>query len=460
MARDGVGREPAALGRSSMVECADMERRVEKRAHVASSGRSRSIETVVVGAGQAGLLMSWHLRRAGREHVVLDRRATLGGGWQDRWDAFRLVGPNWTVSLPGLDYQGDDPDEFMPRDELVAHFRRYAAAIDAPVQLETEVERLEAIDGPGSGRGSARGSARFRVSTNRGPLEARNVIVAGGPFQTPRIPGVGAGLAPEILSLHSHHYRNPAALPPGRVLVVGSGQTGVQLAEELIEAGREVILAVGRCWSAPRRYRGRDIFWWLRTLATDGRRVGASLPTADRLPSPAARFACTPQLSGHGGGHTVDLRRMAADGGVRLVGRFEGVDGTAARFRADLAESLRLGEAGFDLRLRPICDAYVAATAGDFPAHEPETVSFEPPEVTGLDLAAEGVSTVLWSSGYRPAFDWIRLPVLDDFGLPIQADGSTAIDGLSFIGTPWLVDMGSANLVGLARDAEALAARW
>ena len=305
-----------------------------------------------------------------------------------------------------------------------------------------------------------RGAARFRLTTSRGEIDARSVIVAGGPFQTPRIPAFAEGLATSIHSVHSHDYRTPDGLPPGAVLVVGSGQSGVQLAEELRAAGREVILSVGRCWRAPRRYRGRDIFWWLRTLAVDGARFGASLPTPDRLPSPAARFECNPQLSGHDGGHSVDLRRLAAERGVRLVGRFEAADGTVARFRPDLAENLRNADAGFERRLRPICEAYIAATGDAYPPDEPESFAFEPPEVTELDLAAEGVSTILWSSGYRPAFGWVALPVLDEFGLPIQAGGSTAIDGLAFLGTPWLVDMGSANLVGLIRDAEMLAARW
>lgn len=426
---------------------------------------SRSVETVVVGAGQAGLLMSWHLRQAGREHVVLDRRATLGGGWQDRWDAFRLVGPNWLVSMPGLDYQGDDPDGFMGRDELIAHYRAYAAAIDAPVELDTHVRQLEARHGGvGTGRaasGRGAGGARFRLTTSRGTIDARHVIVAGGPFQTPAIPALGGGLGPGILSLHSHDYRNPGQLPPGRVLVVGSGQSGVQLAEELAEAGREVLVSVGRCWTCPRVYRGHDIFWWLRTIATDGPRVGVSLPTPAGLSSPAGRFACNPQLSGHHGGHGVDLRRLARDGVVRLVGRFESIDGTIARFRPDLADSLAFADAQFGPRFGRLCDAYGAAAGTmDAAAELPEPIDFQPPEVPEIDLAAEGVSTVLWSSGYRPSFNWIHLPVLDEVGLPVQASGVTAVDGLSFIGTPWLVDMGSANHIGLARDAEMLAAAW
>ncbi len=413
---------------------------------------ARAVETVVVGAGQAGLLMSWHLRQAGREHVVLDRRSTPGGGWQDRWDAFRLVGPNWMVSMPGFAYRGDEPDAFMARDELIDHFRSYATAIDAPVELDTDVQSLAPLDGAGA--------ARVRLTTSKGSIDARSVIVAGGPFQTPKIPAQAAGLPPSIRSIHSHDYRSPDDLPPGAVLVVGSGQSGVQLAEELLAAGREVLVSVGHCWRVPRRYRGYDIFWWLRTLAVDGPKVGVSLPTAAGLASPAARFACNPQVSGHGGGHSVDLRRMAAEDGVRLVGRFETVDGTVARFRSDLAANLRYGDTSFDERVRPLCEAYIAGTGGDYPPDEPESHPFEPPEVTAVDLAAEGVSTVLWSSGYRPALDWIGLPVLDELGLPIQDDGATAVDGLTFIGTPWLVDMGSANLVGLIRDAESLTARW
>ncbi len=413
---------------------------------------SRSVETVVVGAGQAGLLMSWHLRQAGREHVVVDRRATLGGGWQDRWDAFQLVGPNWIISLPGFAYQGDDPDGFMGRDEIVAHYRDYAAAIEAPVELETDVLQLDGLDD--------RGSARFRLTTSRGTVDTRHVIVAGGPFQVPLIPEVARGLAPGIRSVHSHDYRRPADLPPGRILIVGSGQTGVQLAEELAEAGREVIVAVGRCWRAPRRYRGRDVFWWLRTLATDGRRSGVSLPTVDRLPSPAARFACNPQLSGHHGGHSIDLRQLARDGILRLAGRLEGIAGTTARFRPDLTESLAFADTNFDARLGSLCDAYIAATGGSFPRYEPDVVTFDPPEVTELDLAAEGVSTVLWSSGYRPKFDWIRQPVLDEMGLPLQREGVTSVGGLTFVGTPWLVDMGSASHVALARDAATISAGW
>lgn len=418
-----------------------------------AGARGRAVETAVVGAGQAGLVMSKLLRDAGREHVVLDRRAVLGGGWLDRWDDFRLVSPNWTTSVPGFNFGGDDPDGFMPRDEIVDHFRRYAAAIAVPVEPETDVTRL--VVRPAGSR-----QARFHLTTSRGTIDARHVIVAGGPFQTPRIPPAASGLDPSIAQVHAHDYRTADALPPGRVLLVGSGQTGVQLAEELSAKGREVVLSVGHCGRLPRRYRGHDAFWWLRQLGTRGRQVGTPLPTVDRLPSPAARFACNPQLSGHGGGHEVNLRRMAA-AGVRLVGRFEIADGTVARFRADLADNLRYADGFFDERLRPLFDTFAERIGLELPPGEVDTFEHDVPEVTELDLAGEGISTVLWTSGYRPAFGWIEIPIFDEFGLPRQVDGVvTGVDGLSFIGLPWLVDMGSANLIGLVRDAEALAARW
>jgi putative flavoprotein involved in K+ transport len=217
-------------------------------------------------------------------------------------------------------------------------------------------------------------------------------------------------------------------------------------------------MAVGRCGSVPRVYRGRDFFWWLRQLAMSDPEAGPTLPRVEELPGPAARFACNPQLSGHDGGHTVDLRRMSADG-VRLVGRFEGAEGTIARFAPDLAEKLRFADAFFGERLRWRFDALAERLELDAPNDEPDHFLAEPAEVTRLDLAAEGIGAILWTSGYRPSFEWIDIPILDEFGLPRQVGGVSEVPGLTFIGLPWMVDMGSANLVGLVRDAEHLAAR-
>jgi len=405
--------------------------------------------TVVIGAGQAGLIMSHHLRQAGREHLVLERRDRLGGGWQDRWDAFQLVSPNFVTDLPGFPYDGGDPDGFMTRDEIAGRVAAYAAAIDAPVALGTAVTRL--ASDPASPGG-------FLVDTNRGAVRAEEVVVATGAFHTPRIPPTA--FDPAINQLHAHDYRNDTQLPPGGVLLVGSGQTGVQLAEELHEAGRSVTLSVGHCGRVPRRYRDRDIFWWLRSLCIDGPAIGAGLPTVQELPDPRARFACNPQLSGHGGGHETNLRRFVADG-MRLVGRFQGADGHRARFAPDLAANLAFADAFFDERFRGLIERFIERAGLDLPADDrDEPVEREVPEVTELDLRAEGISTVLWTTGFAPDYGWLDLPVLDDLGVPRHERGISEVPGLTFLGLLWQHNQGSANFVGVAADADYLASRW
>jgi len=417
---------------------------------VTESALPRGVETVIVGAGQAGLTMSWHLRDAGREHLVLERRDRLGGGWQDRWDAFRLVTPNWTASFPGFAYDGDEPDGFMPRDEIADRIARYADVIDAPVLLGTAVERLER---------QSNGDRGFRLTTTRGSIDAERVVVATGGFHVPKIPPAGTGLAARVTQLHSHAYRSVEGLPAGAVLVVGSGQTGVQIAEELYEAGRRVVLSVGHCGRLPRRYRGRDSFFWLWSVRTRGHEFGTSLPTVDQLPDPRLRFACNPHLSGHAGGHDTNLRRFAAQG-VTLVGRLEAIDGEQARFAADLGTNLAFADRFFDERWRGMFETVIERSGIDAPPDDrPPQFEFEPPEVTELDLAVEGVSAIIWTSGYRLDYGWIDLPIFDANGVPMQIDGMTEIPGLSFIGLPWLRDQGSATLFGVGRDATRLADR-
>jgi putative flavoprotein involved in K+ transport len=409
------------------------------------STRPRQVETVVVGAGQAGLVMSTFLKAAGREHILLDRRETLGGGWQDRWDEFCLVTPNWVTALPEFPYDGLDPDGFMPRDSVVERMRRYAETISAPVELGTDVRRLATLDGPAGG---------FRLETNRGSIDAAHVVVAAGGFQAPRIPDVAAGLPERIVQVHSHTFRNEAALPAGRVLVVGTGQSGVQLAEELQEAGREVILSVGRTGRMPRRYRGRDIFVWIVELASRG-----LLPTVDTVTDPNVRYGGNAHLSGHGGGHDTNLRQFALDG-IRLVGRFEGIEGERIRFAPDLDANLRFADTFFDERLRKGLDTLIERAGLDAPPDDREPVDFEPPEVSGLDLAAEGVSTVLWTSGYRLDLRWIDLSIFDEIGAPRHVRGVTQVPGLTFLGLPWQHNQGSHAFFGVADDARHLAEQW
>jgi len=405
----------------------------------------RRTETVIVGAGQAGLTMSWWLQQAGREHVLIDRRTTLGGGWQDRWDAFRLVSPNWTSSFPGYRYEGDDPHGFMPRDDIARRVRDYAAVIGAPVVTGTEVTRL-----------SGRADGGFTLDTSAGSIDATNVVVAAGSFHVPRLPPQAAELPERIVQVHSSVYRSEGSLPAGAVLVVGTGQSGVQLAEELHEAGRHVVLSVGSAGRVPRRYRGRDIFRWLAGLAVHGEEVGVTLPPREGLPDPKLRFAGNPHMSGHGGGHDTNLRQFAAEG-MTLIGRVDTVNGEKLTIAPDLIQNLAFADAFFDLRFRDLAEAFIAATGIELPPDDRQPYDFEPPVLDELDLAATGVNSVLWTTGFRPSWDWIDLPIFDETGYPNQTRGVTDVPGLYFLGLLWQHNLGSATLMGVNEDAHYLA---
>ena len=403
------------------------------------------IETVIVGAGQAGLTMSWWLQQAGREHVLLERQTRLGGGWQDRWDAFRLVSPNWTASFPGYAYDGDDPHGFMPRDEIFGRVARYAQVIAAPVVLGAQVTSM-----------SARPSGGFGLETSLGPIVAANVIVATGSFHTPRIPPISANLPRRLVQLHSSSYRNESSLPQGAVLVVGTGQSGVQLAEELHDTGRQVILSVGHAGRVPRRYRGHDIFRWVGGMAIQGERLGAPLPSVESLADPRLRFAGNPHLSGHGGGHDTNLRQFAAEG-MTLIGRIESVDGERLRLAPDLAQNLAFADQFFDLRFRGPIEAYIERLGVAVTPDDRQPFVFDPPVPDEVDLAAAGVNSVLWTSGYRMEYGWIDLPIFDAAGYPRQVRGVTDIPGLYFLGLLWQHNNASATLMGPNADAAYLA---
>jgi putative flavoprotein involved in K+ transport len=406
-------------------------------------------DTAVIGAGQAGLTMSHYLSAAGRDHVVLEARSRVGGGWLDRWDAFRLVGPNWTASFPGDPYAGDEPDAFMPRDAIAGRIAGYAERIAAPVVLDARVSRVRRREVDGA----------FELDTAQGRLTAREVIVAVGGFHRPHRPAISAGLSPRVLSLHTHDYRSPDDLPPGAVLIVGSGQSGVQITEELQAAGREVYLSVGAAFRAPRRYRGSDIFWWLYQLAERGDSVGATLPSVAQLPDPRRRLAGNVQLSGHGGGHDVDLFELGA-AGVTLLGHLTGIDGEHLGIADDLRATLSFVTSTFAERIQRPIDALVAATAPDTePAIPFSIAAYEPPDVRELDLARAGISTVLWATGYRQDLGWIEPLEVDELGFARQTRGTTDVPGLSLIGGLWQHDQLSATLVGLPRDARYLAER-
>ncbi|MEQ4205533.1 NAD(P)/FAD-dependent oxidoreductase [Actinopolymorpha sp. B9G3] len=400
-----------------------------------------TVDTLVIGAGQAGLATSYWLTQASVPHLLVESRDTLGGAWHDRWDSFCLVAPNFTLVLPGMPYDGPDPDAFMPRAGVVDYLRKYAASFHAPVRFRTSVRRLAAVDGG------------LVAETDDTTFLARNVVLATGAYPVPKVPPVAGQLAPHLLQIHSQDYRRPSQLADGGVLVVGTGQSGTQIAEELHDAGREVLLAVSTCPSAPRRYRGHDVVWWLMQTFLHGAEVGVPFPTVADLPSPAARFGCDPHLSGKDGGHDISLRQFARQG-IRLYGRLERASGAAVGFSADLAERLVLAETGFDKEFRPLFDAYIDAAGIDAPPDDrPPYDDFTPETVTELDLDAAGVTTVVWATGYQLDFSWVDLPILDEWSYPRHERGVTIHPGLYAVGLPWLHSEPSSVLAGVGDDA-------
>jgi putative flavoprotein involved in K+ transport len=412
------------------------------RSAMDSKNRLEQVDTLVIGGGQAGLSTSYWLARAGIGHLVLEGRRELGGSWPDRWDGFHLVAPNYTLRLPGMHYSGPDMDAFMPRDEVVEYVKAYAAFTRAPVRLGCLVESLRASNG------------RFEASTAGSTFLANNVVLATGPYQKPKVPAAARKLPPGTRQYHSSEYRRPEHLPEGGVLVVGSGQSGAQIAEELLDAGRDVHLAVSMCWSAPRRYRGKDVIFWLMQSFLHGAEVGVAFPTVTDLPTPAARFACNPHVSGAKGGHDIHLRKLARRG-MHLYGRVEDVDGATVYFSDDLPDRLAFADKQFDEELRPLFDAYIAGAGIDAPADDrPPPDDYEPPIITEIDLEAEGIRSVVWATGYELDFSWVKLPVFDEWGYPRHERGVTEYPGLYAVGLPWLYSEPSSVFAGVGADAE------
>jgi putative flavoprotein involved in K+ transport len=410
------------------------------RGRVDARGREH-IDTLVIGGGQAGLATTHWLRRAGIDHLVLERRAELGGAWHDRWDSFQLVSPNFCLLLPGMHYGGSEPDAFMSRDEVIHHLQAYGEFCAAPVRLGQEVKRLSR-EGDG-----------FVARTSAESFVARQVVLATGPYQRPKVPAQAALLSPHIQQIHSHEYRRAAQLADGAVLVVGSGQSGTQIADELARAGREVHLALSMCPSVPRSYRGRDIIWWLLQSFQNRERLHLPFPMVHDLPTPAARFACNPHLSTTPAGRDISLRRLARQG-MHLYGRLEDVEGTLVTFSGDLAERLTFADEKFDEEFRPLFDAYISAAGVDAPPDDRGARDdFVPPLVTQLDLDAAGILCVIWATGYRLDFGWVDLPIFDEWGYPRHQRGVTECPGLYAVGLPWLYSEPSSVLGGVGDDA-------
>jgi putative flavoprotein involved in K+ transport len=397
-------------------------------------------DTIVIGGGQAGLIMSHHLSQIGREHVVLERRRVADRWHTERWDSLTFQFPNRFIRLPGLAFSGE-PEAFASRAQIVTFLERYAEHVRAPVRCGVEVTSLRREPG----------SERFQLETPNGAFEARNVVIATGPYQRADLPPCASELPPRLLQLHANAYRNPEQLPPGAVLVVGSGASGCQIAEELAGAGRTVYLSISRHRRVPRRYRGRDLTDWFGALGMLG--LTRQQWLHGRAPLPVA-------LTGVGGGHDIDLRRFAADG-MRLAGYLTELRGETVHFADDVESILRAADAAYTEFCAAI-DAHLRTSGSDAPPpDDPVPPPSRPPygPVQELDLSAAGVGSVIWCTGYQLDLGWMNLPVFDENGAPRHTEGVTECPGVYFLGLSWLRTWSSTFLFGVAADAEFLADR-
>ncbi|HEY0541275.1 MAG TPA: MSMEG_0569 family flavin-dependent oxidoreductase [Actinoallomurus sp.] len=394
----------------------------------------------VVGGGQAGLSISYCLRERGIEHVVVEAGRVAGEWRERRWDTFCLVTPNWQCKLPGFPYRGPDPDGFMVRDEIVRYLEDYVAFARPPLIEEVSVTALRrAADGV------------FHLRTTDGDFTADQVVVATGPYHLPSVPRMAERLPPDVEQVHSSRYRSPGRLPGGGVLVVGTGQSGCQIAEDLHLAGRQVHLAVGGAPRVARFYRGRDCVAWLDEMGHYAKSI------EDAGDADAVRMRANHYVTGRDGGRDIDLRALARDG-MRLYGRLTGVTGTGLEFADDLKVNLDRADAVAE-GIKDAIDAHIEAKGITAP-HEARYVPvWEPDEQPeSLDLSAAGITSVVWATGFVRDHRWIEIPVFDGRGYPMHCRGATGCPGLYFLGLPWQYSWGSGRFEAVGRDAEFLAA--
>jgi putative flavoprotein involved in K+ transport len=396
----------------------------------------RTVPVIVVGAGPAGLATSWHLMSLGVDHVVLERD-TVGATWRSRWDSFTLVTPTWSVRLPGHEHSGD-PDGFLTRDQFVELLDSYAHEAGLPVRSGVEVHSLH------------REGENYRLTTSEGDWYARAVVIASGALREPRIP---AGIEPQrgVTMMHAVDYRSPEKLPPGAVVVVGSGQSGTQIADDLRRAGRRVFLATSPVGRVPRRYRGRDAFAWLRDTGFLDLATEQAPPQALGAPQPAVSSV-----------RTLALQQLARDG-ITLLGRLTGAEEGRLFFADDLAHHMRIADE-FAERFHRTIDEHVRShpdpsvpEATTDPVESP--LEALPAAITELDVAAESISTLLLCTGMRPDTTWLPAGILDTTGTLKHERGATPYPGVHTVGIPWLTHRGSGILYGIGTDAARIAER-
>ena len=403
-----------------------------------TSRMAEPVEVVVVGAGQAGLTVSYYLQAFGVEHMVLERDKIAESWRSARWDSFTLVTPHWMTRLPGCALAPGSGRDFLPRHSVVAMLEQFGRGL--PVRTGVEVISADAED------------HGYELVTTAGRYAARAVVIASGGQRCPVIPPLASRLPAGVHQYDAGRYRSPAALPPGVVLVVGSGQSGVQIADELAAAGRDVLLATSRVPRVPRRYRGRDVHEWTVEL-------GLYDQPTEAVTDPAQFSEPHPMLSGARGGHTLSYQQLAGDG-VRLLGRLADIDDQRLRFGPELPGHIEYADRRA-AQFRHMVDDYVARTG--ITAPEPDTDPAERPQPgpgtspETLSLRAERITTVIWCTGFGPDTGWLRVPVLGSDGSPAHRRGITALPGLYVAGYPWLSNRGSGILYGVAADATRIA---
>jgi putative flavoprotein involved in K+ transport len=404
----------------------------------------KRIETIIIGGGQAGLSLSYYLQMLGHDHIVLDKAEQVADTWRNhRWDSFALVTPNWTFQMPGAEYQEECQDDYMPRDEIVERLEKYVEQYSLPVQHNATVTAVAPDDSLQKG---------YLIHTSNETYHADNVVVATGLFQKAKTLPLSVELPPSILQLTSGQYRSPDALPPGSVLVVGSAQSGCQIVEDLLLDGRKVYLCVSKAGRAPRRYRGLDLFHWLRDTGFMDR-------TPHMLETPRQRFNPNPQVTGARGGHDINLHQFYRDG-VVLLGRLLAYQDGKLLLAPDLQENLLKADRA-EGELIKMIDRFIENTGIDAEQEERLALSdgFSAPQPLSIDLAEAGISTIIWACGYTFDFSMVRLPVTDEYGFPITNRGITEHPGLYFLGMPWISKAKSGLFMGIAEDAAYIADR-
>ncbi len=395
---------------------------------------------VVVGGGQAGLSISYCLTQRGIDHIVFEKH-TIGHAWRSsRWDSFCLVTPNWQCTLPGHPYQGDDPNGFMQKDDIVNYIKTYAASFNPPVKEGVAVLRVSRNDDRGF----------FDVATSIGDFTADQVVIAAGSYHRPKMPRMAERLPANIVQLHSSQYKNPHSLPDKSVLVVGTGQSGCQIAEDLHLAGKKVHLCVGGAPRSPRRYRGKDAVDWLEEMGYYDLSINEH-PQKEKVRSKANHY-----LTGRDGGREIDLRRFAL-AGMQLHGRLKTVGDRGLDFWSDLKQNLDQADAVSE-SIKKTIDEFIAKHQIQASIDSPYQPVWEPEnDILTLDYEQANIGAVIWSTGYESDFSWVELPVFDGKGYPGHDRGVTQLEGLYFLGLPWLYTWGSGRFSGVARDANYIA---